>query len=194
VSARKPLASYLWRRLDQPGLDACCLFRLANGWRLSGSSVFREQRKNCRFSHEVTTDREWKIREARVSGCLGRRPIELRIRPGRSGQWRINDQVRKGMADCIDVDLGFTPATNQIALRRLALRIGERAEAPAAYVQFPRMNLVRLPQTYRRTGRTSYFYESPTASYSGTLQVLPSGAVRDYPDVFELLAADGENG
>ena len=190
MSGRKPIASYLWRRLDRPGLDACCLFRLANGWRLSGSAVFREQRRNCHFTYEVTTDRDWKTREARVSGYLGRRAIELRIRPGRSGQWRINDQARKGMADCIDVDLGFTPATNQVAVRRLALPIGERAEAPAAYVQFPRMNLVRLPQTYQRTGRNTYFYESPTASYSGTLRVLPSGAVRDYPDVFELLAAN----
>ena len=92
------------------------------------------------------------------------------------------------MTDCIDVDLGFTPATNQVAVRRLGLRIGKQAEAPAAYVQFPRMNLVRLPQTYRRTGRMTYFYESPTTSYSGTLRVLPSGAVRDYPHVFELVA------
>jgi len=94
------------------------------------------------------------------------------------------------MTDCIDVDLGFTPATNQIAVRRLKLRVGERAEAPAAYVQFPRMNLVRLPQIYQRTGRSTYFYESPTASYSGTLRVLPSGAVSDYPDVFELVHSD----
>ena len=68
--------------------------------------------------------------------------------------------------------------------------VGEQAEAPAAYVQFPHMNLVRLPQIYRRTGRTSYFYESPTALYSGTLRVLTSGAVRDYPDVFELIHSD----
>ena len=194
MSGRKPIASYLWRRLDQPGLDACCLFRLTDGWRLSGRAVFREQRRNCHFTYDVRMNRAWRTLEARVSGYLGRRAIELRIRPGRSGLWRINDQVRKGMTDCVDVDLGFTPATNQIAVRRLSLRIGERAEAPAAYVQFPRMNLVRLPQTYQRTGPATYDYESPTASYSGTLRVLPSGAVRDYPDVFELLAADGENG
>jgi hypothetical protein len=190
LSGSKPIASYLWKRLDQPGLDGCSLFRLASGWRLSGMAVFREQRKTCHFNYDVTTDGAWKTREARVSGYVGRRKVELRIRPGRNGHWRINDQVRKGMTDCIDVDLGFTPATNQIAVRRLALRVGERAEAPAAYVQFPRTNIVRLPQVYRRTGRTTYFYESPTASYSGTLRVLPSGAVRDYPGVFELLAAD----
>jgi len=176
--------------LDQPGLDGCCLFRLASGWRLAGRAVFREQGKSCHFTYEVTTDAEWTTREARVCGYLGRRPIDLRIRPGRAGQWRINNQIRKGMTDCIDVDLGFTPATNQIAVRRLKLRVGERAEAPAAYVQFPRMNLVRLPQIYQRTGRSTYFYESPTASYSGTLRVLPSGAVSDYPDVFELVHSD----
>ena len=186
----KPIVSYLWRRLDQPGLDACGLFRLTDGWRLAGRAVFHELRRNCHFDYEVTTDREWNTREAKVSGWIGRRAVGLRIRPGRAGLWRVNDAPRKGMSDCIDLDLGFTPATNQIAVRRLGLQIGERAEAPAAYVQFPRMNLVRLPQTYRRTGRRTYFYESPTSSYSGTLRVLPSGAVRNYPEVFELIATN----
>ena len=93
------------------------------------------------------------------------------------------------MRDCIDVDLGFTPATNLIVLRRLALGIGDQADAPAAYLAFPALRLVALPQTYRRLSRTRYAYAAPTEGYAGTLQVSPLGAVVDYPGRFELVPA-----
>jgi uncharacterized protein len=85
---------------------------------------------------------------------------------------------------CIDVDLGFTPATNLIAIRRLSLKVGESAEAPAAYLEFPRMRWVKLPQSYRRISRGAYEYESPTVGYAGTLEVSPVGAVTHYPGLF----------
>jgi len=49
------------------------------------------------------------------------------------------------------------------------------------------MRLVKLPQRYLRTGKTEYKYEAPTVGYSGTLHVLPSGAVSQYPGLFELV-------
>jgi hypothetical protein len=85
--------------------------------------------------------------------------------------------------------LGFTPATNLIALRRLSLKIGQRAEAPAAYLSFPKMRLVKLSQIYRRASRTEYEYEAPTVGYAGTLQVATSGAIVHYPGLFELLTS-----
>lgn len=82
-----------------------------------------------------------------------------------------------------------TPATNLIALRRLSLKVSQCEEAPAAYLQFPQMRLVRLPQTYLRIGRTEYKYDAPTVGYSGTLRVLPSGAVIQYPRLFERVTS-----
>ena len=87
----------------------------------------------------------------------------------------------------VDVDLGFTPATNLIVIRRLSLKVGQHAEAPAAYLAFPKMRFVKLPQTYRRTGRTAYEYEAPTVGYTGTLHVATSGAILHYPGLFEIV-------
>jgi hypothetical protein len=95
---------------------------------------------------------------------------------------------------CVDIDLGFTPSTNLIVLRRLSLKVGQRAEAPAAYLQFPEMGLALLPQTYRRIGRSEYEYEAPTVGYSGTIKVSSSGAVIRYPGLFEQLAACEDQG
>jgi uncharacterized protein len=48
----------------------------------------------------------------------------------------VGSEALKSVADCVDVDLGFTPATNLIVLRGLSLKIGQRAQAPAAYLSF----------------------------------------------------------
>jgi hypothetical protein len=90
----------------------------------------------------------------------------------------------EGADDCVDVDLGFTPATNQIVLRRLSLRVGHSADAPAAYLRFPHMTLVRLPQTYTRTSRREYSYSALTLGYRGRLIVDLDGAIVRYPGLF----------
>ena len=139
--------------------------------------------------YEVSVDPGWRTRAAKVSGYLGRKAVDLRIRSTGGGRWQVNGIHKKGVTGCVDVDLGFTPATNLIVLRRLALKIGQHAEAPAAYLQFPEMRLVRLAQSYLRVGRTQYEYEAPTVGYAGTLHVLPSGAVARYPGLFERVSS-----
>ena len=183
----KPVAVFLWRKVDLTGHDSCRLFKLANGWRLSGAAMFLDNGKPCHLQYDVATDRAWKTRSAKVSGYIGRKAVDIRIASAGAARWQFNGILRKSVTSCIDVDLGFTPATNLIALRRLALKIGQRAEAPAAYLQFPEMRLVKLPQSYLRTGNTAYEYEAPTVGYSGTLQVLHTGAVSRYPGLFELV-------
>jgi uncharacterized protein len=185
----KLTAAFFWRKVDHPGHDSCRLFKLANGWRLSGAAVFWDEGRPCHFQYEVSADAAWRTRSATVSGYLGNKAVDLRIRSPGAGRWQVNGIPKENVTGCVDVDLGFTPATNLIALRRLSLKTGQRAEAPAAYLQFPEMRLVLLPQTYLRMGRTMYQYEAPTVGYSGTLHVSPTGAVIQYPGLFELMAS-----
>ena len=184
-----PSAMFFWRKVDHPGCDSCRLFQLGNGWRLSGAAVFWDAGQPCHFHYEVSADAVWRTRSAHVRGFLGRKAIDLRIGPAGAGRWQVNGVSRTGVTGCVDVDLGFTPATNLIALRRLSLKVGQHAEAPAAYLQFPGMRLVRLPQTYRRIARNEYEYRAPTVGYAGTLHVLPSGAVIRYPGLFERVTS-----
>jgi uncharacterized protein len=184
----KPVASFLWQKLDHPGHDSCRLLRLPNAWRLSGMAVFCEAHRACHFHYEVTADAAFQTRSAKVVGYLGNTPIDIRIRSAGPKRWRVDGAVNAEVAGCIDVDLGFTPATNLLVLRRLALRVGQRAEAPAAYLGFPRMRFTRLPQCYERIGRTEYAYQAPTVGYAGTLQVSSSGVVIHYPGLFALVS------
>jgi hypothetical protein len=183
------ITTLLWRRLDQPGHDSCRLIRLAAGWRLEGAAVFREARRTCHLSYAVSADAAFRTTSATVSGYVGKTVVRLHVRSAGRGRWLVNGKPNPAIAGCLDIDLGFTPSTNLLAIRRLSLRVGESADAPAAYLAFPRVAVRLLPQHYKRTGRHTYAYQSPTAGYAGTLHVTAAGAVRKYPGLFELIAS-----
>ena len=182
-------STFLWRRLDQPGHDSCRLLARRGGWRLTGAAVFLDAGQPCHFHYEVDASTGWRARRARVRGYLGERAVDVRIHATAAGAWRLDGHAVHGLAGCVDLDLAFTPATNLLVLRRLALEVGQGAEAPAAYLRFPELDLVRLPQSYVRVSREEYAYRSPSTGYAGTLIVQDSGAVEEYPGLFEQIQA-----
>jgi hypothetical protein len=179
-----PAAVFLWRKVGRPGHDSCRLFELARGWRLEGVAVFAEARRACQLHYELTADRAFRTKSARVAGFVGKTRVEVRIEALRAGGWSVDGEHRPSLDECVDVDLGFTPATNLIVLRRLGLRVGEQADAPAAYLAFPSLRFSALPQHYKRLSRTKYAYASPSHGYRATLRVSSLGAVVDYPGLF----------
>ena len=178
----------LWRRIDLPGHDACCLWAAQSGWLLTGTAVFALEGQPCHLAYEVDCDPDWRTRSARVTGCLGRQALELAIVARPDQCWEFNGADQPQAAGCPDVDLGFTPATNLIALRRLALGVGQAAEAPAAYLYFPELKLDRLEQRYHRLAHDTYDYEAPGVGYAAPLLVSELGFVTRYPDLWELEA------
>lgn len=174
----------LWRRLDAPGHDACRFSFGPEGVALRGCAVFREGRRVCRLDYEVLADAGFRTRRARVAGFAGRAAVALDVRVARGQRWTLDGVEQPQLAGCIDLDLAFTPATNLLPLRRLALKTGQEAQAPAAWLAFPAMKLRRLPQRYRRLSRDEYDYEAPSTGYRGTLRVSGAGVVLHYPELF----------
>jgi uncharacterized protein len=124
-----------------------------------------------------------------VQGHVGRKDVDITIRSTGAGRWLLNGVERRGLSDCLDVDLGFTPATNQLVIRRLSLRVEQHADAPAAYLRFPELTLTRLPQTYARVTRHVYAYSAPTVGYRKRLRVDQAGAIVTYPGLFARVPA-----
>jgi hypothetical protein len=184
-TALAPLAVFFWRKVDSPGHDSCRFFKLEEGYRLLGAAVFLESRRVCHLQYDVMADPGFRTKSASVAGFVGKWPVDVRIRASGGDRWEVDGKDDPRIAGCLDVDLGFTPATNLLPLRRLALRVGQEAEAPAAYLAFPAMQFMLLPQHYKRRSRTEYDYESSSLGYRGTLRVSPIGAVVEYPGLFE---------
>lgn len=177
-------ASILWRRLDTPGHDACRFDRDLDGWRLEGGAAFRTVAGPAHLAYTVWCDPLWHTRRAKVRGWLGERPVDLTILH-QPGGWVFAGQDLPALAACEDVDLGFTPATNLLPLRRLALRPGQAADVPAAWLDPECRALAMLPQRYERRSGTLYRYEAPSVRFEADLEVRGDGFVQRYPGLWE---------
>ncbi|MEI9420096.1 putative glycolipid-binding domain-containing protein [Mesorhizobium sp. Cs1299R1N1] len=183
--------SILWRRLDLEGHDGCLLSRTDSGCSLEGQAIFIQDDKPCCLAYRVDCDTGWRTQSARVSGFLGGNRLHHAIERDSDGRWMLNGEPQHDVTGLIDVDLGFTPASNLLAIRRFDLGIGATTPAPAAYLTFPRLELARLEQTYRRLDETRYAYAAPLFGYDEILGVSPHGFVVDYPGLWISVTASG---
>jgi len=181
-----PDSFILWRRLDQPGHEAARLVFHDPYWQLMGTAVFAHDRHPCRVEYLIVCDASWRTLHARVSGWMGSQFAKVELLASPTGQWRRNGQPCSAVAECVDLDLSFSPSTNLIPIRRLGLTPGEQAEAKAAWLQFPGFTLEPLAQLYRRTGETSYHYETLDGSFASELEVNSMGFVTRYPGRWEI--------
>jgi hypothetical protein len=177
--------SILWRRLDVPGHDACRLLASGAGWKLEGTATFREYGAVARLDYSLMCDRSWHAQRGHVSGWFGERVIELVVTRSEGGAWAVNGVAVPGLERYVDLDFGFTPATNLPQLRRIDLTEGEAADVPVAWLDVSSTALTVLAQRYERRSEQTYWYQSPSAGYEGLLEVDSAGFIRRYPDLWE---------
>ena len=175
----------LWRCLEAAGHDACSLAQRDDGWRLTGAAVFQHEGAPACLTYGVDCDGEWRSREGVVHGWVGARPVNFRITRAPDGVWLLNDQAVHHLVECIDLDLGFTPATNLFHLRRLNLQVGQAAIMSAAWLDVFAGTLETLQQRYERRTQELYWYEAPRFGYFAHLQVNTAGFVEKYPNLWE---------
>ena len=180
----------LWKCLDKEGLDACRITEGPGGWRIEGSAVFCHQGSTANLRYSLTCDKNWASQAATVQGWMGPRNIDLHIARGTSGTWLINAQPDDTLAGLTDIDLGFTPASNTNAIRRLNLQTSETASTIAVWLDAEDWQVKRLYQTYHRLSPNAYDYTSPEHDYRARLQVTDFGAVSEYPGLWRMLGTD----
>jgi hypothetical protein len=184
-----PVQTILWRRLDIAGHDACRFVRDEHSWRIEGTAVFIHDRGVASLSYEVECDEQWRTRKGAVRGWVGSRACDVRIARTHEGHWLLNEQRVLDVDECLDLDLGFTPATNFSQLKRVALEVGEAADVPVAWLDVPDGTLEKLDQRYERRASDTYWYEAPRFDYRALLRVGASGFVEQYPGLWEVEAS-----
>lgn len=176
--------SIIWRRLDRPGFEGACLEMRDRVWHLSGTVVVLEGADVCRLDYAVVCDAAWRTLWTRVTGWIGFTPVNIRISTHSNGRWRLNGADCPAVTGAIDIDLGFTPSTNLIPIRRLSLEQGSSAGVRTAWLRFPDLSLVPLDQGYQRTGETRYRYQSAGGAFQADLDVDDAGLVLRYGDIW----------
>jgi uncharacterized protein len=176
-----------WMRLDRPGRDAALLQSTDGGWLLRGAAVFDREGGSAAVTYQVEVDDRWRTKRGVVSGFLGDQTIQYEIRRDDQG-WTLNGAAVQGLGHLLDLDYGFTPATNVLQLSRVALEVGQRAEVPVAWFDLDSASLIELPQSYERRSESTYWYEAPTFAYQDLLEIAPNGFVQSYPGLWRRAA------
>jgi uncharacterized protein len=179
----------LWHCAALSSAEHCTLLRTDVGWELAGDAALLVDTVPGHVRYRVTASAEWVADRASIDFVIGkdRRILEI---AHVGGEWTVDGRPRPDLTGCTDVDLGWTPATNTIPLRRHQVDVGGHIDIRAAWVRFPELDIVANEQRYERLASGRWRYLS--GEYDFDLVVSPDGLVLRYGE--DLWRADGVAG
>jgi hypothetical protein len=180
-----------WQRTDAPGAELFRLARSADGVRLSGTILAVPEGAPLRVEYVIDCGPSFETRAVSVVvvGEGGRSTLALQA--GTEGVWRRDGDVVPALAGCVDVDLGLSPSTNTLPIRRLSLLDlppGAAREVTAAWIGFPGLVLEALPQRYTRLDGLRFRYEGLASGFTAEIEVDEDGLVVEYPPAWRRVA------
>jgi hypothetical protein len=181
-------AAATWRHLGaRDGFEALFPVRAVGGWRLEGWAAAVEEGRAWGVRYAIVLDDDGRTREARVECRHEGGSLDVAVEGDGRGGWLVDGAPAPHLEGCLDVDLEASAFTNAFPVRRLALPVGGRAEAPAAWVRAPGLAVERLDQSYSRLpdggGGSRYDYSAPGLGFAAVLAVDGRGLVTDYPGI-----------
>jgi hypothetical protein len=112
---------------------------------------------------------------------------EVLLESDGEGHWLVDGKASDELVGCFDVDLESSALANALPVHRLQLGVGERAEAPAAYVRASSFSVERLEQRYARVSdaadRQQFDYEALAFDFRCRLVYDENGLVLHYPGI-----------
>lgn len=151
-----------------------------NGLSLVGTVLGADGGAPARIEYRVLADRSGMTTAAHVRDLRGFETRTIVLERGAKGAWTVNGAAARALKGCTDVDLGCSPSTNTLPIRRLNLAIGASHTIQAAWVLFPDLSVVKGAQTYTRLDEFTYRYASGT--FEAELSVDDDGLVTSYAD------------
>ena len=187
----KPFPSALrrrWRRLDVTGFEEALIEQTADGWRLTGR-LEAEEDGLARLSYVIDCWSDWRTSRASVNGHAAGAPIRFDFKADGEGNWALNAAPLIQVGGALDIDLGFTPATNLLPIRRLDLGVGRRAAVRTAWLRFPELQVEALEQWYQHESPCVFRYEALVDGkpFRARLDTDESGCVLRYEGLWEAV-------
>lgn len=177
-----------WRDWNGEGLEHCVCLEQDDGLTLEG--VVAGTRNGLYGGHYlVRADASFRTRQVRVGYVGG---ASLHVEADGEGHWRdvLGNRALPALDGCLDVDIGITPATNTLPIKRLKLGEGEGADIVVAYVPLPgQIDGDFLPRRAEQRYTclipdSRYRYEGLFRAFTAELEIDAAGLVLDYPETF----------
>jgi hypothetical protein len=200
-----PLRTVLWQRIYSPGSEWCAVEREPDGWRLHGIVLTEVATAPVLVHYAVALATDWSTRVVEIamrSGAASEpRTLKLTVAPDQRWQIEREPGLEPAMPaddvvtlhDLVDVDLGFSPVTNTLPIRRLEPAIGEAIAVTAAWVRFPELTVEPLSQRYIRLAERRYRYESAGGAFVAEIEVDDLGLVTTYEGGWRRIAASPDH-
>ena len=139
----------------------------------------------CNLTYVIKCNADWSTKLVVLKGAIGSKPISVTMKADTKRHWYYNGEYISSVNGCLDIDLGFSPSTNLLPIRRLGLVRGRDANVTAAWVAFPSMKLKPLHQVYTKINDHLIHYESAGGKFKRDLVVNRLGFVLDYPGLWQ---------
>jgi hypothetical protein len=180
ISNSQVICAGLWQWVQSPGLERFEFSRIGDERVFRGTILTLSHDAPAEAKYEIACDRSFRTKNAKISlvDASGERTLKIDARDGR---WFENGRENQVVNGAIDIDLGWSPSTNTLPLKRLKLEIGQSSgEFVAAWVRFPELTLQPLPQEYIRLAERQYCYSSRGGAFVAKLTVDKDDLVMDY--------------
>jgi hypothetical protein len=170
-----------WRRSDEVQTDEhCTLTQRDTGLSLVGTVLGSEAGAPVRIEYRVLTDGDGLTTAAHVRDLRGFEQRTLTLERDAKGNWTVDGAKVRMLKGATDVDLGCSPSTNTLPIRRLRIGVGASKTIKAAWVRFPELTVVKAEQTYTRLDEFTYRYAS--GDFEAELTVDDEDLVAAYAD------------
>ena len=170
-----------WRRSDEIETDEhCTLIVRDSGLSLVGTVLGAEGGVPVRIEYRVLTDGAGLTTATHVRDLRGFETRTLALERDTKGNWTVDGRTARALKGCTDVDLGCSPSTNTLPIRRLRLAAGKSTTIKAAWIRFPELLVVKAAQTYTRLDDVTWRFASGT--FESELTVDDDGLVAVYAD------------
>ena len=188
VSFHPPPASACWaHRTARSGFEVAYFEAIPDGLRIEGTTAAIEDAVAWVVTYRIHLDAAWAARSARITARTATGWRETFLESAGAGHWLVDGNAAPHLDGCLDVDLESSAMTNAVPVHRMNLRVGEAADAPAAYVRALGLTAERLEQVYVRIAdqgaRQRYEYTAPAFGFTSRLSYDDSGLVVDYPGI-----------
>lgn len=175
-----------WAPWDEPGLEHLRLQWGGDGVVADGTFVGLRDGAPFRARYTLRCDDGWRVREVRVDPLDAAAPALALLADGAGRWWTAGGAALPALDGCVDVDFAFSPFTNTLPIRRLALAPGEGRDLTVVYVTAPALRPEPDRQRYRcrDTGAAGGLYGFESDGFTADLPVDVDGLVLDYPGLF----------
>jgi uncharacterized protein len=176
VSKERLLVERAWKSEVFQSVERFRLLEFDDSHALSGRAEILFKGDSVDLTYRVDTRPDWSTSQAEV--LIPEAGIAIEVAADGSGSWMINGQQRNDLDWCIDIDLGWTPATNTLPIRRTQATFNRGITVKAAWLQWPELAFTPVHQTYKKISDNRWRYEQ--GEFSAELVTDPHGVVVTY--------------